>query len=152
MFAQRFCQELQKELASAKEKAQARKLIERQVPREMLFANSGGRQGWPSFQPSMVQCQILASVRRGLVNLMGHEITRPSRQDIKYINAPEIYDRYAQLLEQRKTQLARKAKRHASSHRKSDLESTIHLVSFQPVQHNHSAATITSPPLQAALF
>jgi 3'-phosphoadenosine 5'-phosphosulfate sulfotransferase (PAPS reductase)/FAD synthetase len=102
---------LRTQITSSKENAKARRLIESHIPREVLFANSGGRQGWPSFQPSMDQCEIIAAVRRDIAKLMGAEIERASKSHILHTTAQTVYDRYSELLIQRQAQLTRQNRR-----------------------------------------
>jgi hypothetical protein len=98
-------------LDTSKAKASKRKLIEARIPTELLFANSGGRQGWPSFQPTIEQCEIVAAVRREISTLMGPEIQRSANTEILYTTAQAVYERYAQLLSQRQTQLLHQTRR-----------------------------------------
>jgi len=59
----------------------------------------------------MDQCEIVASVRRDLTALMGFEIQHSANTDILYTTAAAVYDRYAQLLSQRETQLTTRTRR-----------------------------------------
>jgi 3'-phosphoadenosine 5'-phosphosulfate sulfotransferase (PAPS reductase)/FAD synthetase len=103
--------ELRAQLDTSKAKASNRKLIEARIPTQLLFANSGGRQGWPSFQPTIEQCEIVAAVRRDIGTLMGPEIQRSANTEILYTTAQAVYERYAQLLSQRQTQLLHQTRR-----------------------------------------
>ena len=103
--------DLQAQVQTSKDKAAKRKIIEARIPREMLFTNHGGRRGWPSFQPTLEQCEIIAAVRRDIVALMGSEIQRSANTEILYTTAQAVYDRYAQLLSQRQTQLLHQTRR-----------------------------------------
>ena len=104
-------EELQGQIEISKHKAAKRKLIEARIPKALLFTQHGGRHGWPSFQPTMDQCEIVASVRRDISALMGSEIQQSANTDIRYTTAPAVYDRYAQLLSQRTTQLTIRTRR-----------------------------------------
>jgi hypothetical protein len=107
--------ELRAQLDTSKAKASKRKLIEARIPIQLLFANSGGRQGWPSFQPTIEQCEIVAAVRRDISTLMGPEIQRSANTEILYTTAQAVYERYAQLLSQRETQLTTRTRRLTAS-------------------------------------
>lgn len=61
-----------------------RKIIEAQIPREMLFVK-----GWPTFVPSLKQCGILAKVR--------HEVGALSGFEPLYLNARQVQGRYREL-------------------------------------------------------
>jgi 3'-phosphoadenosine 5'-phosphosulfate sulfotransferase (PAPS reductase)/FAD synthetase len=103
--------ELQAQIETSKEKAAKRRLIEARIPKALLFTQHGGRHGWPCFQPTMDQCEIVASVRRDIIGLMGSEIQHSANTDILYTTAAAVYDRYAQLLSQRQTQLTTRTRR-----------------------------------------
>ncbi len=103
--------DLQAQIKTSKEKAAKRKLIEARIPKELLFTNHGGRQGWPSFQPTIDQCEIVAAVRRDITALMGSEIQRSAHTEILYTTAAAVHDRYAQLLSQREKQLIDQTRR-----------------------------------------
>ena len=129
--------ELRAQIEPTKAKAAMRKLIEARIPKHLLFSNHGGRQGWPSFQPNMDQCEIIAAVRRDITALMRSEIQRSGNTEILYTTAQAVYDRYAQLLSQRQAQLIHQARRSKTS--------TLPTTQLLP-------AAITSKPAQAALF
>lgn len=129
--------ELRAQIEPTKAKAATRKLIEARIPKHLLFSNHGGRQGWPSFQPNIDQCEIIAAVRRDITALMGSEIQRSGNTEILYTTAQAVYDRYAQLLSQRQTQLIHQARRLKTS--------TLTTPQLLP-------AAITTQPAQAALF
>lgn len=95
-------EEIRALIPAAKEKAARRRLIEKRIPKELLFENHGGRNAWPKFQPSLEQCEIIASVRREIGELYGIEL--------KCTTAQEVYDRYAELLAIREEKETRKAK------------------------------------------
>jgi 3'-phosphoadenosine 5'-phosphosulfate sulfotransferase (PAPS reductase)/FAD synthetase len=95
-----FTDEMRQELASAKRVAASRKLIEKRIPKELLY-----EKGWPTFQPTMEQCEIIASVRREVAALYGIEIL--------YTTAEEVYARYAELLAEKAAREAVKARRAA---------------------------------------
>jgi 3'-phosphoadenosine 5'-phosphosulfate sulfotransferase (PAPS reductase)/FAD synthetase len=80
-----FTEEMRAALARAKEIAGARKLIEKRVPKELRY-----EKGWPTFQPTLEQCEIIASVRRDVAALLGVELL--------CTKAEEVYERYAELL------------------------------------------------------
>lgn len=101
---------LQAQIETSKAKAAQRKLIEARIPKDLLFTNSGGRQGWPSFQPTIEQCEIVATVRREIAALMGSEIQRSAGTEILYTTADAVHDRYATLLSQRQTKLLQRAR------------------------------------------
>lgn len=128
--------EFRNQITSSKEKAVARRLIESRIPLEVLFTNSGGKQGWPSFQPSMNQCEIIAAVRRDIAKLMGPEIERASGSQILYTTAQAVYDRYGQLLAQRQVQLTTQNRRANKSNKTSSI----------------LLPTLSAPLAQAALF
>ena len=107
--------DLQAQLQTSKDKAAKRKIIEARIPREMLFTNHGGRRGWPSFQPTLEQCEIIAAVRRDIATLMGSEIQGSAHTEILYTTAQAVYDRYAQLLSQRQTQLLHQTRRSSAA-------------------------------------
>lgn len=107
--------QLQAQVQTSKDKAAKRKMIEARIPKEMLFTNHGGRRGWPSFQPTLKQCEIIAAVRRDIAALMGSEIQRSANTQILYTTAQAVYDRYAQLLSQRQTQLLHQTRRSLTS-------------------------------------
>lgn len=73
------------ELLAAKQRAMARIQIEAEIPDILLYVK-----GWPTFQPSLEQCELIASVRRRIGQLYG--------LPVKYTTAIEVYDRYAELL------------------------------------------------------
>lgn len=95
--------------AEAKRKAETRRLIERRVPEELKFENHGGRNAWPKFQPSLEQCETIASVRREMRALMGDEIKRTTGLEVRYTTAAEVDARYAELLAERELKTAKKA-------------------------------------------
>jgi 3'-phosphoadenosine 5'-phosphosulfate sulfotransferase (PAPS reductase)/FAD synthetase len=111
--------EFRNQINSSKENANTRRLIESRIPSEVLFHNSGGRQGWPSFQPNIDQCEIIASVRRDMATLMRTEIERASSSEILYTTAQTVYERYAQLLIERQAQLSRQKRRPVAATTKS---------------------------------
>ena len=126
--------QLQSQIETSKEKAAKRKLIEARIPRTLLFTQHGGRHGWPSFQPTMDQCEIVASVRRDITALMGSEIQQSANTEILYTTAAAVYDRYAQLLSQRQTQLTTRTRR------------------FKTATTHPALAQLTSPFAQPVLF
>jgi 3'-phosphoadenosine 5'-phosphosulfate sulfotransferase (PAPS reductase)/FAD synthetase len=129
--------DLQAQVQTSKDKAAKRKIIEARIPREMLFTNHGGRRGWPSFQPTLEQCEIIAAVRRDIAALMGSEIRSSADTEILYTTAEAVYDRYAQLLSQRQTQLLHQTRRSPAS--------TTHKSKFQ-------SRSLMTESAQSALF
>ena len=81
-------QEQQKKLSEAKEKAARRKLADRKIPEELLFDRTTK---FPAFQPDINQSARLGEARGEL----GAILDLP----VKYTNAQEVYDRYAELIE-----------------------------------------------------
>lgn len=71
-------------LRAAKERAEKRRTLEAVIPAEMRFVK-----GWPTFQPSLEQCEQLASVRTQIGDLY--------KKEVGYVTAGEVYDRYAEL-------------------------------------------------------
>lgn len=102
-------------LNSIKEEAVIRQTIEQRIPKELLFSNHGGRHGWPISQPTLEQCEILASVRREINKLLGSEIERAAGTKMQYTSAHAIYERYAQLLKEKQDRLGRKRIRSSSA-------------------------------------
>lgn len=98
-------------LSAAKATAAKRKLIEQQIPPGLLFVNDGGRQGWPSRQPTLAQCELLARARHDMTALMGDEIRATTGLEVRYTTAQEVYDRYAELLDEKREKDTRKRKR-----------------------------------------
>lgn len=96
---------------AAKATALKRRLIEQGIPLEMRFVNDGGRQGWPSRQPSLAQCELLAHARREIKALMGDELRATTGLEVQYTTAQEVYDRYAELLAEKREKDTRKRKR-----------------------------------------
>jgi 3'-phosphoadenosine 5'-phosphosulfate sulfotransferase (PAPS reductase)/FAD synthetase len=95
-----FTDEMRNALARAKRIAAARRLAEKRIPKELLY-----EKGWPTFQPTMEQCEIIASVRREVAELYGMEIL--------YTTAEEVYARYAELLAEKAVREEVKARRAA---------------------------------------
>ena len=77
-------------LAEAKEKAHARRLIEKEIPAELLYVKND----FPRFQPSLEQAGLIAGVRERI----GARMNLP----VKCTTAQTVYDRYAELLELKK--------------------------------------------------
>lgn len=123
---------LQDQIETSKAKAIQRKLIEARIPKTLLFTNHGGRQGWPSFQPTIAQCEIVAAVRRDIAALIGSEIQRSAKAEILYTTAHAVHDRYAQLLSQRRTQLLQQARRSKATHTPQLLPQQLTTNSAQP--------------------
>ncbi len=73
-----------KGLPLVKQRHAERKLIEAEIPSEMLFVK-----GWPTFVPSMSQCGVLADVRCRIGRLIGREI--------EYTTARQVQTRYREL-------------------------------------------------------
>lgn len=101
--------ELRERVAWAKEAARRRKEIEKRVPKELRYVK-----GWPTFQPSMGQCELLAEVRVEVAELLGFKIN--------YTTGPAVHGRYAELLalkevreEAKRRRAARAALRAASA-------------------------------------
>jgi 3'-phosphoadenosine 5'-phosphosulfate sulfotransferase (PAPS reductase)/FAD synthetase len=75
-------------VTQAKANASARRAIEARIPKEMLFVK-----GWPTFIPSLDQCEALAGVRR--------EVARVSGLAVQYVSAATIRERYEELFAER---------------------------------------------------
>lgn len=99
-------------LSEAKLKGNLRRLAEALIPPGLRFRNHGGRRGWPASQPSLAQCEELAKARNEVAHLFGNEIAQASGTAIQYLSASTIYDRYAELLQQRPQHLASVASHH----------------------------------------
>lgn len=95
-----FTDEMREALSRAKRIAKERRLIEKRIPKELLY-----EKGWPRFQPTMEQCEIIASVRRDIAALMGWTL--------QYTTAEEVYARYAELIAEKEKREAIKARRAA---------------------------------------
>ena len=93
--------ELRERIEQAKRNGERRREIEAHIPKHMLFQNHGGRHGWPSSQPTMEDCELLARVRREVGELMN--------LPVRYTTAEEVYNRYAELIAEREAKDARKA-------------------------------------------
>lgn len=102
-------------VSAAKATATKRKLVEQQIPIEMRFSNDGGRHGWPSRQPTLAECELLAHARRDIKDLLGDEIRTTTGLEVKYTTAQEVYDRYAELLAEKTEKDTRKSKRTAKA-------------------------------------
>jgi|GEM_PF-215051 len=98
-------------LSAAKATAAKRKSVEQQIPIEMRFSNDGGRHGWPSRQPTLAECELLARARYDMKTLMGDEIRATTGFEVKYTTAQEVYDRYAELLAEKREKDSRKRER-----------------------------------------
>src|SRR5207253_172436 len=64
-----FTEEMRAGLERAKRICAARRLIEKRILKELLY-----EKGWPKFQPTMEECEIIASVRRDVGELHGMEL------------------------------------------------------------------------------
>ncbi len=117
--------ELRQRAGEAKRKAEARRLIERRIPEELKFENHGGRNAWPKFQPSLEQCEAIASVRREMAALMGDEIRATTGLEVRYTTAEEVYERYAELLAVKE---AKTVKKEAAEARKAARQSAGRIV------------------------
>lgn len=104
-------EELREQIEAAKIKGELRRKVEQRIPKELLFKNHGGRRGWPESQPNMEQCELLASVRREVGELMGLEV--------RYTTAQDVYDRYAELLAEKAGRDEKKALAEARKGKKS---------------------------------
>jgi len=93
--------DLRQQLRLTKIKATERRLAETGVPEECLFKNNGGRRGWPERQPTIAECELIAGARQEIDRLFGNEIFQTTGLRIRHLTAPEVYNRYNQLLTQR---------------------------------------------------
>jgi hypothetical protein len=94
-------EEIRNLIPEAKRRAAKRRLIEKRIPKELLFENHGGRKAWPKFQPSLEQCALIASVRCEMAELMELQLNCTTAQ--------EVFDRYAELLKEKAARQQRAA-------------------------------------------
>lgn len=136
-----FTDEMRDALARAKRIAAARRMAEKRIPKELLY-----EKGWPTFQPTMEQCEIIASVRREIAELYGMEILCTT--------AEEVYARYAELLAEkakREEHKARRAARKAAREGTAEAQGENVAEALEPVAPVLLAAT-TRVPTQPSLF
>lgn len=84
-------EDLQLQIAQAKERAAVRQLLEAQVPKHLLYTK-----GWPTVMPTMQEAQLLAHIRTGVAAAVG-------LTGMRYTTAEGIHARYAELMAQAKT-------------------------------------------------
>lgn len=88
-------------IPDAKRRAAERAEVERAVPKHLLFKNDGGLHGWPTTQPNYYEATVLAWVRRRVGEIQGWG-------EIEYTEPREVYDRYAELIEEKAARDARR--------------------------------------------
>lgn len=84
-------------LVASKERAAKRVLIEKRVPKHLLYTK-----GWPTVMPTEAEAELLCAVRREVAELMGFEI--------QYTEPAKLVARYADLMAQKAAKEAAKAK------------------------------------------
>lgn len=83
---------------AAREKQIKRLMLEKEIPSELLYVEN-----FPAFQPDISQSGRLAEIRAKIGELYGFKM--------KYINARDVYDRYAELIVLREIKEAKKQKK-----------------------------------------
>jgi len=81
-------QDLQRQVAQAKERAAARERLEAQVPRHLLYTK-----GWPTVMPTRQEAQLLARIRIGVAEAVG-------LAGMRHTTAEGVQARYAELMAQ----------------------------------------------------
>ena len=72
-------------LQAAKERAEQRRLLERRIPKALLYTK-----GWPTTMPTLEEASLLADVSR--------QVARDVSLDIDYATGPAVRDRIADLI------------------------------------------------------
>jgi 3'-phosphoadenosine 5'-phosphosulfate sulfotransferase (PAPS reductase)/FAD synthetase len=75
-------------LLDAKKRAEIRTKAESEIPPHLLYTK-----GWPTCQPTLAEAWLIAKVRRVVATTLNFPIL--------YTTGPEVYDRYAEILDQR---------------------------------------------------
>jgi 3'-phosphoadenosine 5'-phosphosulfate sulfotransferase (PAPS reductase)/FAD synthetase len=86
------------QLALAKERAAKRVLIEKRVPKHLLYTK-----GWPTVMPTEAEAELLCAVRREVADLLGFKI--------QYTEPDKLVARYADLMAQKAVKEAANAKK-----------------------------------------
>ena len=85
-------------VAQAKERAAKRVLIEKRIPKHLLYTK-----GWPKVMPTAEEAELLCVVRREVAGLLGIEV--------KYTEPSKLIARYAELMALKAAKETRKTKK-----------------------------------------